>query len=137
LTATKDDEMVRQVRSRIAKSLVAILLIVSIGGHWAFLQSVAWVSMVIDYAQDAPISVAVAKTFDGKHPCNLCEIVRHGQDSEKKQDAIKIKTKPDVWLAAAAITLPDADLVREFFPALTQFSGGRGESPPVPPPRRA
>ena len=137
LTASGCGEKLTLVRSRIAKSLVAILLIISIGGHWAFLQSVAWVSMVIDYSQDAPISVAVSKTFDGNHPCNLCKLVRHGQETEKKQDAIKIKTKPDVWLVAGSITLPDADLIREPFPPVTQFSGIRGESPPVPPPRQA
>ncbi|HUS33785.1 MAG TPA: hypothetical protein VM680_00390 [Verrucomicrobiae bacterium] len=137
MTATRYAEKVTPVRSRIAKSFIAVLLIVSIGGHWAFLQSVAWVSMVIDYSKDAPISVAVSKTFDGKHPCNLCKIVRHGQETEKKQDAIKIKTKPDVWMAAGAIALPNADLIREPFPSIALLSGSRGESPPVPPPRQA
>lgn len=125
------------MRTRLAKSLIAVLLIVSIGGHWAFLQSVAWVSMVIDYSKNAPISVAVSKTFDGKHPCNLCKIVKHGQETEKKQDAIKIKTKPDVWLLASAVTLPDTDLIQEPYPALACISSSVGETPPLPPPRSA
>jgi hypothetical protein len=137
LTASRYGEKLMRVRSRIAKSFIAVLLIVSIGGHWVFLQSVAWVSMVIDYSKDAPISVAVSKTFDGKHPCKLCKIVRHGQETEKKQDAIKVKTKPDVWLVAGAISLPNADLIREPFPSVTLLSRSRGESPPVPPPRQA
>ena len=93
--------------------------------------------MVIDYSKDAPISVAVSKTFDGKHPCNLCHLVKRGQETEQKQDATKIKSKPDVWLLAGAISFPNADLVRESFPSLTCLSGSRGESPPVPPPRSA
>jgi hypothetical protein len=125
------------VRSRFAKSVVAILLIVSVGGHWAFLQSVAWVTMVIDYSKDAPISVAVSKTFDGKHPCHLCHMVKRGQESEKKQDAIKVKTKVDSWMLARAVSLAPADLVRECFPSLIFLKGSRGESPPVPPPRNA
>lgn len=137
LTSTDVGEMVTPVRSRLAKSLIAILLIVSVGGHWALLQSVAWVSMVIDYSKDAPISVAVSKTFDGKHPCKLCKIVKRGQESEQKQDAIKIKPKPDVWLLAAAVTLPEADLVQDPYPALVCLSGSGGETPPLPPPRSA
>jgi hypothetical protein len=117
--------------------VVAILLIVSVGGHWAFLQSVAWVTMVIDYSKDAPISVAVSKTFDGKHPCNFCHMVKRGQESEKKQDAIKVKTKVDCWMLARAVSLPEADLVREPFPSPISLSGTRCESPPVPPPRNA
>jgi hypothetical protein len=137
LTEATVGEKVKQVRTRLAKSLIAVLLIVSIGGHWAFLQSVAWVSMVIDYSKDAPISVAVSKTFDGKHPCNLCKIVKHGQETEKKQDAIKIKTKPDVWLLASAVTLPDTDLVQEPYLALVCISSSIAETPPLPPPRTA
>jgi hypothetical protein len=125
------------VRNRAAQLLIAVLLIVSVGGHWAFLQSVAWVSMVIDFSKNAPLSVAVEKTFDGKHPCNLCKIVKHGQESEQKQDAIKEKIKTDSWLLADAFAFesPQPRLERTSYaqPFLLPLT----EAPPLPPPRAA
>jgi hypothetical protein len=125
------------VRNRLGKLLVTLFLIVSIGGHWALLQSFAWVTMVIDYSKEAPISVAVAKTFDGAHPCGLCKMVSKGKASEKKQDAIKVKTKVDFWIASTETTLPPtASCDMQFAaPAIAVFADA--ETPPVPPPRRA
>jgi len=125
------------MRSRIAKSFVTILLIVAVGGHWTFLQSVAWVKMVMDFSQDAPLSVAVAKTLDGKHPCKLCKFVQHGKATEKKQDAIKSKIKIDQWMPANEALLAFFDFDDSSnFPAIIS-SAGRSEDPPVPPPREA
>ena len=125
------------MRSRLAKSFVAILLIVAVGGHWTFLQSVAWVKMVVDFSQGAPITQAVAKTFDGKHPCKLCKFVQHGKATEKNQDAVKSKIKIDQWLP----TNDSALVFQEFaesqnFPAVHSLVG-RLNDPPVPPPREA
>src|SRR5262249_48382876 len=49
-------------------------------------QVVAWTGMVISYSQDAPLAEAVVKTFDGKHPCNLCKKISNGKRSEKKSE---------------------------------------------------
>jgi hypothetical protein len=125
------------VRSRLAKSFVAILLIVAVGGHWTFLQSVAWVKMVMDFSQDAPISVAVAKTFDGKHPCKLCKFVQHGKATEKSQNAVKAKIKIDQWMPANEALLTFQDCAEsQNFPSI-HFLVGRLNDPPVPPPREA
>jgi hypothetical protein len=125
------------VRNRLGKLLVTLFLIVSIGGHWALLQSFAWVTMFIDYSQEAPISVAVAKTFDGAHPCGLCKMVSKGKASEKKQDAIKVKTKVDFWIASHETNLlPTASCDMQFVTAEVSILA-RADSPPVPPPRRA
>jgi hypothetical protein len=126
-----------KVRRRFARSIIAVLLIFSIGGHWALLQSVAWVSMVIDYSKDAPISIAVEKTFDGKHPCNICTLVQRGKQTEEKREAIKTKHKLDLWVAFAETSLPNLALVRADFVPVISFFHGRGDSPPVPPPRFA
>jgi hypothetical protein len=123
------------VTNRLGKSLVAILLILSIGGHWALLQGVAWVTMVVDYSKEAPLSVAVSKTFDGQHPCNLCNLVRHGKDSEKKQEAIKVKTKIDFWMPLQPVTLEPLALAPCDFAAFAADIPVRSNSPPVPPPR--
>jgi hypothetical protein len=125
------------VRSRAAQFLIAVLLIVSVGGHWAFLQSVAWVTMMIDYSKDAPLSVAVEKTFDGKHPCRLCKVVKHGKETEQKQDASKLKSKSDSWLLARALTFDSPRAPHQPISFSEILFETRGETPPVPPPRLA
>ena len=68
--------------SRLLKLPVVLALMVSIGLHWAFLQSVAWVGMVVSYSQTDSLSIALEKTFDGQHPCRLCHFVKDGQQQE-------------------------------------------------------
>jgi hypothetical protein len=125
------------VRSRVCSNVVALLLIVSIGGHWALLQSVAWVSMVVNFSKEAPLEVAVSKTFDGKHLCNLCKFVKKGKESEQTRDAVKVKTKLDYWVSVREISLASplgsADL------AFTSEFSFRSwiDSPSSPPPKLA
>lgn len=70
----------------LAKSLVVLTLVLSLGLHWAVLQSVAWAGMLVKYSQDASFSEAWSKTFDGKHPCKLCTSIQKGRAEEKQQD---------------------------------------------------
>jgi len=71
---------------RFGHLLLAIALIGATGGHWAALQSVAWATMFADNARVEPISVALEKTFDGKHLCPLCKQIAKGRQAEKKSD---------------------------------------------------
>jgi len=66
--------------------LIALALASSIGLHWTVLQTVAWAAMIVSYSQEAPLGEAVAKTFDGQHPCTLCKQIAKGKRSEKKSD---------------------------------------------------
>jgi hypothetical protein len=74
------------VIARLSRFLIVLALAGSIGLHWAFLQSVAWVGMVITYSGDAPLTEALAKTFDGQHPCSLCKEIALNKDAEKKPE---------------------------------------------------
>ena len=60
---------------RLGKWVVVFTLVVSTGGHWFALQSVAWVTMAVNFAQTDSFDVALKKTFDGKHPCRICKTV--------------------------------------------------------------
>jgi len=70
----------------LAKSLLVLALVLSLGLHWAVLQSVAWAGMLANYSQDASFAEAWSKTFDGKHPCKLCNSIKKGRAEEKQQD---------------------------------------------------
>ena len=66
---------------------MAVALACSVGLHWSFLQSFAWTTMLVDNLAIAPLSTAIQRTFDGKHPCALCKAVAEGRQSEKKSDS--------------------------------------------------
>lgn len=55
------------------------------GGHWALLQSIAWVGMLQEYGRTASMSEAVDKTFSGNFPCDMCKKI--AQAKEKEQEA--------------------------------------------------
>ena len=120
---------------RIGYPLALLALFVVAGGHWAVLQSVAWAGMIAGRAQTETLHQAVADTFDGAHPCALCDKIA----TTKKQAA------PDASLGVAQELkcLPPATALLSFpsAPRLLSFAGyavrvlWRGEAPPTPPPR--
>jgi len=118
------------------RSLVIAALIVAIGGHWAILQSVAWMGMAVSFAQTAPLTDALRKTFDGQHPCKLCKAVREGQKSERNNSALKVEIKIDLLLISRSATIdPPAQYVS--IPSGPVSFHFHSQSPPTPPPRFA
>ena len=122
------------MRNRLGKCLVVIALILSIGGHWALLQSVAWLGMFSKNIRTCSVTEALEKTFDGKHPCALCKAVAAGKKSEQKQPLTKLEVKIDFWLAPAGCSVVAPPQVGHTLPLADAFSS-RVESPPTPPPR--
>ena len=116
--------------------LVVFSLVLMVGGHWAILQSVAWVGMAFNFAQTAPLDVALKKTFDGKNPCSLCKAVDAGKHSERKAGLLKLETKLELCLAPGSLLL-DAPPPVGVAPGAAEAALPRGESPPTPPPRSA
>jgi hypothetical protein len=83
---------------RQTRLLVALTLSLSLGLHWTVLQSVAWMGMIVAYSQNDGLTGALVKTFDGKHPCQICKIVKEGKRSEKKQEVLPLHVKFDFLL---------------------------------------
>ncbi|MBS0659076.1 MAG: hypothetical protein JSR82_12615 [Verrucomicrobia bacterium] len=69
----------------IATALAVVAICSATGAHWALLQSMAWLRMLAVYAQDRPIAQAVAETFDGEHPCELCVAIKEAKKQEEQQ----------------------------------------------------
>jgi hypothetical protein len=123
------------VLSRAPKFLIVLALACSIGLHWAFLQSVAWVTMVVNYSQNATLKEAFEKTFDGQHPCALCKQVTAGKKSEKKAD-LQIETKQLTFLDCSESFF----FLHAGFPILrpsNRIAPVLTDPPPLPPPRSA
>jgi hypothetical protein len=113
-----------------------VAMLAAIGSHWAILQSVAWTQMLADNLQAAPLCEALARTFDGKHPCCLCKQISTEKKSEKKSDFNLDLKKLDFSYTPVAFifTAP------EYFwnlRALEPFHFSLPHAPPTPPPRAA
>jgi len=115
---------------------VVVHLIIALGAHWTVLQTAAWVGMIIDYSESAPLMTALKKTFDGEHPCQMCVSIQDGKQTERAQDIKKAPHTTD-WCCPVA--------GREWYPlileplavrALTWQNQASGP-PPASPPRLA
>jgi hypothetical protein len=119
---------------RIAKWLVVAALALTMGLHWAVLQSAAWVGMAVSFAQRDSLGVALDKTFDGQHPCQLCKFVEAGKKSESKEAFSKTSLKLDGLCAPSAWRLAAPQISAD--PLLAPvFLRPHSSVPPVPPPR--
>jgi hypothetical protein len=84
---------------RAGRFLLVVFLAITMGGHLALLQTIAWGAMLYSYSGKASFSQAVTMTFDGAHPCELCKLVgKSKQDEDRKQAVLGLK-KQDVVLA--------------------------------------
>lgn len=120
---------------KLSKWLLVAMLTFSFGMPWVVLQSVAWLGMAVTYSHETCFTEALAKTFDGRHPCKLCKFVAENQKSEKKPDAQKVETKFDPFCASKqlfVISSPPAQ-PQVYVPGLLVV---RNEAPPLPPPRQ-
>ena len=65
--------------------------------------------MLVKYSESEGVEVGITKTFDGKHPCDLCLSIAKNKQTEKKQSsqlaAAKIFNRPHSALEAAASPL--------------------------------
>jgi len=122
------------VISSIGRGATIFALCLSLGFHWLALQSVGWTGMLVANARHAPLSEAVARTFDGAHPCDLCHAVADGKKSEKKSEVMPTIVKMDLICALRTLA---------WLPPWTSYEyrginfaiSERFQSPPVPPPR--
>jgi hypothetical protein len=121
---------------RFFQFFVAAALIIAVGGHWAVLQSVAWVSMAVAYSQTDSWEVALKKTFSGEKPCKLCHAVKEGKQQEQKQSVLKIETKLD-FVCLQSIAYLHPALPFTLLSPSSHVALPRAEAPPVPPPRFA
>lgn len=120
--------------SKIGRALTILALCLSIGFQWVALQSVAWATMLLANARSAPLCEAMAKTFDGGHPCSLCHVVAEGKKSEKKSEILPSLAKMDlICTARTPLCLPPW-VPYEYAPWQGAIAE-RAHPPPAPPPR--
>ena len=121
---------------KIASFSISLALFLVIGGPWTVLQTVAWAKMVVDYSQGASVAEAVAKTFDGDHPCNLCKKISKVRQGEQKSPLVIQQAKKEgPFLAVKTVRLaePPSIAVCYPFPWMPAYSDSQFRPPtPVP-----
>lgn len=121
----------------VAKLITVLVLVLSLGLHWALLQTVAWTGMLVSYSRDGSFATAVSKTFDGKHPCCMCKAIESGRQEEQKQSPDKLAPDAKIKGALPAETVwqyaPVTIAALRITPALAPTS--HLTEPPTPPPR--
>ena len=118
----------------IGRAATIVALCFSLGFHWLALQSVAWTGMLMANVRHVPLSEAVAKTFDGAHPCTLCQAVASGKKSEKKSELLPTLGKVDLICPARTVTC-QPPWARYEYVTLACTNREISLTPPRPPPR--
>lgn len=110
------------------------------GGHWLALQSVAWGRMILVFSQHESLTMALAKTFDGQHPCPLCLKIKDGWKQQKQQEEkmpwVKTEQLPEGFWEFRCFSLPATPTVPVHDGAfVAEYCYDFSDSPPTPPPR--
>lgn len=107
------------------------------GALWDAVQVVAWGKMFADYSKVMPVPQAIALTFDGSLPCDLCVVAQTGQDETREQNSSAALGGGDRLVLAledspaAALRAPSTD-----WPGSSALMGPeRTDGVPAQPPR--
>lgn len=123
----------------LVRSITVLVLVLSLGLQWALLQTVAWTGMMVSYSQKSSFREAVKMTFDGKHPCPLCKVIKKARAEEKQKEekqTTKSGSKLDlglIWQATVLCFSSD----RERISSPNTDASIRSYEPPKPRPRAA
>jgi hypothetical protein len=127
--------------SRLSQILIVAALVLSIGLHWAVLQSAAWVGMAVAYSvEKGSLTDGLSDTFDGNHPCRLCKAVQQGQESKSEDNQAPTTKTKEVKLTLALVTVPQfvfsPSAPHQWIMTSSDLKTRR-EEPATPPPQRS
>jgi len=123
------------MRSRIGILFCSLALLQIVGGHWAFLQTGAWIGMVVQYSQQVGLKAGLTQTFDGEHQCSVCKAIQDGKKQEqKKVRLLQTELKKDYLAAWNRFQVHQGWIKMEYSGSAEQLQGVVFE-PALPPPR--
>ncbi len=107
------------------------------GAIWDAVQVVAWGRMYATYASYLPAGEALARTFDGSKPCEICSVAQRGRDAQQQQQSPTAPTGGERLVLACEAPAPLILTAPDFaWPGVEHDSGlTRTDAVPVPPPR--
>jgi hypothetical protein len=120
---------------RFGQVLMLLVLFAASGGHWMALQSLAWTRMLMSYSREGHIVAAVAKTFDGRHPCSLCKQIERAKSSESQPlRALEVENQA-TFVAPVMVAMVRMEGISWKMEIPEWHGTVRAEQPTAPPPR--
>ncbi len=120
--------------SRLAHTLLLLAIICSANLHLPLLQVAAWAGMLVKYSREASFAEAVVMTFDGEHPCAVCDSIREQETNDSTLKQLTPLHRIVVYFEAPARwiqSLHPLDVLEDRAVPLERVS----PLPEVPPPR--
>ena len=102
---------------KLCRLVLILALLASCGAHWFVLQSVAWTSMLVERSREVSFVQAVKLTFDGAHPCALCQTIETGRRSEPQPDAPPAMGKVEIFYQSTPGLVPPPRISRRLVAA--------------------
>lgn len=121
---------------RLSHAILIFTVILTVFGQWGVLQSLAWTSMLVNNLHSCSLEAAVARTFDGRHPCCLCKAIAAHKQSEQKKDVSQPLQKLEFPPLKTECRLIAPAPCRNF-PPPGGLAAAPVAKPPTPPPRSA
>lgn len=111
-------------------------LFVLVNGHFGVLQAVAWGKMLWSYThENGSLLVAAKQTFDGDHPCHMCDSIKEAKGKEQHNQSLLAAIKIELFADQNNETLPLPDSISFSYPhAADLFACSLGHAPPRPVP---
>ena len=122
---------------RFFSAFAALALFWQVGLPQGLLQTVAWGWMITTYSQEAGLKEGLRKTFDGNHPCGLCERIAQARpDTAPATLAPVPSTSIDPhWIFQTVVKPGTAARPNFLFSSQASLAASDRATPLLPPPR--
>ena len=122
---------------RFCAAFAALALFWQVGLPQGLLQTVAWGWMITTYSQEAGLKEGLRKTFDGNHPCGLCERIAQARPDTAPATLAPVPTTSmdPFWIFQAVIEPTRLTQPNLLTSRLISFAGSDRASPLLTPPR--
>jgi len=123
------------------KRLCALLMVLAlawqVGLPQGLLQTVAWGWMITSYSQESGFGEGLRKTFDGQHPCSLCERIAQTRPDSTPTTLSALSAFPADFLWVLETVTGRISSAREIshFSSTAYLIGADRASPILSPPR--
>lgn len=114
---------------------MAVALFFIAGGHWGALQTAAWAGMLWNYSQqEGSLLTGAKKTFDGEHPCSLCNSIGKAKGKEKSSPVVVVAAKKiEPFPTPVSLALPPRECRDiSYFSSPELMADARPHAPPAP-----
>jgi hypothetical protein len=118
--------------SRLLRLALISALLAGLGAHVALLQGGAWARMAWNGARAGSVARALSETFDGRHPCAVCVVIRKASPGPSLGASASAKLD---MIARSVVAAPAPSAGRAGARVRAVDVAGAAPSPLAPPPK--